>query len=62
MNKMIYNKPFFKVINASSEDVITTSFNETVFSQANGFTTGEESYSASSSTGFGGTSSTGIEL
>ncbi len=64
MNKMIYNKPFFKVVNANSEDVIATSgeFVPTVFSITNGFTPIEESYSASSSTGFGGTTSTGIEI
>ena len=62
MNNMIYKEPFFKVVNAVSEDVITTSFYESAFSQANGFNPGAESYSASSSTGFGGTDSTGIEI
>jgi hypothetical protein len=64
MNKMNYIEPFFKVVNAKSEDVITTSvgFVESAFSQANGFSPAVESYSASSSTGFGGTTSTGIEI
>ena len=64
MNKMIYNEPIFKVVSLNSEDVIATSggFIESAFTQANGFAPIEESYSASSSTGFGGTTSTGIEL
>ena len=64
MNKMNYNEPFFKVVNAKSEDVITTSggFVESMFSQANGFSPVDGSYSSSSSTGFGGTGSTGIDL
>ena len=64
MNKLIYNEPFFKVVNANSEDVIATSgeFVPTAFSQANGFSPVDESYTASSSTGFGGTTSTGIEI
>ena len=64
MNKMNYFEPFFKVVNLNCEDVIATSggFVESAFTQANGFAPVEESYSASSSTGFGGTSSTGIEL
>ena len=64
MNIMNYNEPFFKVVNLNSADVIATSggFVESLFTQANGFSPVDESYSASSSTGFGGTTSTGIEL
>ncbi len=37
MNKTIYNEPFFKVVNCSKEDVLTSSYGAERFAEINGF-------------------------